>query len=97
MGKVMSQARARIVISGKVQGVYFRARTQEQAFALKVMGWVKNSTGGTVEGVFEGNRENVEKLIDWCRQGPPKAVVSGVQVEWEDYRGEFSSFVIAYR
>jgi len=92
----MSKVRAHVIITGKVQGVYFRAKAQEQAVALAVVGWIRNKSDGTVEGVFEGNRENVEKLIDWCRLGPPRAIVSGVQVKWEDYRGEFSKFIIAY-
>jgi len=93
----MSKVRAHVIISGKVQGVYFRAKAQEQAVGLEVSGWIRNRPGGTVEGVFEGNRENVEKLIDWCRLGPPRAIVSDVQVEWGDYRGEFSGFAIAYK
>lgn len=90
----MAKARAHVIVSGKVQGVYFRAETRDQAAALGVAGWVRNRPDGTVEGVFEGTKENVEKLIHWCRQGPPRAKVSGVQAEWQDYRGEFNNFVI---
>ncbi|MCL6636134.1 MAG: acylphosphatase [Peptococcaceae bacterium] len=92
----MAKARAHVIISGKVQGVYYRAWTREQALALGVAGWVRNRPDGTVEGVFEGEREAVEKLTVLCRQGPPRAAVSGVQVEWEEYRGEFPRFEITY-
>lgn len=92
----MSKARAHVIISGKVQGVYFRVETREQALALRVAGWVRNRPDGTVEGIFEGDREKVEKLIHWCRQGPPKAEVSGVQTEWEEYLGDFTGFKISY-
>lgn len=90
----MSKGRAHVIISGKVQGVYFRAGTRDQALALGVAGWVRNRPDGTVEGVLEGDREKVEELIRWCRQGPPRAAVSGVQIEWEDYRGGFNGFEI---
>jgi len=92
----MSRARAHVVVSGKVQGVYFRSETRDQALALGVTGWIRNRTDGTVEGVFEGDREMVEKLVRWCWQGPPAAEVSNVQVEWQDYTGECSGFKIAF-
>lgn len=92
----MSNARAHVIISGTVQGVYFRAETRDQALALGVTGWVKNRPEGSVEGLFEGKREAVEKLISWCRQGPPDADVSDVAVTWESYRGEFPKFKITF-
>lgn len=92
----MAKARAQVIISGRVQGVYFRAETREQALALEVAGWVRNRPDGTVEGVFEGERDRVEKLIGWCHQGPPGSAVSAVQVDWQDYRGEYSDFIITY-
>lgn len=92
----MAKARAHVIISGKVQGVYFRIETLEQALPLGVAGWVRNKPDGTVEGVFEGDREKVEELIHWCRQGPPKAAVSGVHTEWEEYTGDFTDFKISH-
>ncbi|MFA4885725.1 MAG: acylphosphatase [Desulfotomaculaceae bacterium] len=92
----MSNVRAHVIISGMVQGVYFRAETRDQALALGVTGWVKNKPDGIVEGLFEGEREDVEKLISWCRQGPPEAEVSDVTVSWESYRGEFPKFKITF-
>lgn len=90
----MPEARARVIISGKVQGVYYRVETRDQAVSLGVGGWVRNLRDGRVEGLFEGERGSVEKLIEWCRQGPPRADVSDVAVEWQDCRNEFSGFEI---
>lgn len=90
----MPEARAHVVISGKVQGVYYRVETRDQAKSLGVTGWVRNMPDGRVEGLFEGERGCVEKLIEWCRQGPPRARVSDVAVEWQDGRGEFCGFEI---
>lgn len=92
----MPKARAHVIISGIVQGVYFRAETRDQALALCMTGWVKNRSDGSVEGLFEGERSDVEKLIAWCRQGPPDAEVSDVAVVWESYSGEFPTFKIAF-
>ncbi len=92
----MSKARARVLISGKVQGVYYRLETKEQAMAMGVTGWVRNRPERSVEGVFEGEKENIEKLIAWCRKGPPMAAVRDVQVEWEPYRNEFDRFDILF-
>lgn len=92
----MSKARAHLVVNGKVQGVYFRAETREQAAALGLTGWVKNRPDRSVEVVAEGSREKIEKLIDWCLQGPPRAEVSEVNVTWEEYTGEFDEFKIIY-
>ncbi len=92
----MSKVRAHVIIGGKVQGVYYRALTQEQARAFGVSGWVKNRPDRKVEGIFEGNRENVDKLVSWCRQGPPASDVTSVDVDWEEYVGEFSGFRIVF-
>ncbi len=92
----MLKVRAHVMVRGKVQGVYFRYETRDQAIALGVNGWVRNRPDGSVEAVFEGDRDKVEKLIKWCRQGPPMASVSDVQIRWEDYSDEFSSFKIEF-
>jgi len=67
-----------VMISGKVQGVYFREQTKEQAAALGINGWVRNTEDGRVEAIFEGERDKVEKLVDWCHTGPPLASVKEV-------------------
>jgi acylphosphatase len=69
-----------VVITGRVQGVFFRARTQEQAARLGVAGWVSNEPDGSVAGHFEGYPGDVDTLIDWCRSGPEYARVDNVRV-----------------
>jgi acylphosphatase len=92
----MVKARAHVYVSGRVQGVFFRYETKERADELGVTGWVKNLPDGRVEAVFEGERDGVEKMIDFCRVGPPGARVTKVEISWEDYKGEFQSFSIIY-
>ncbi len=87
--------RAHAVVSGFVQGVCYRAETRYEAEGLAVTGWVRNRSDGTVELVAEGPRENVEKLIAWCRRGPEYARVEDVEVKWEKATGEFSRFGIS--
>jgi acylphosphatase len=88
--------RVRAVISGRVQGVYYRLETQRQAALRGVSGWVRNLPDGRVEAVFEGRKDDVEEMISWCRQGPPAAVVKEVAVLEEDYVGESREFAITY-
>lgn len=80
--------RAHVRISGRVQGVFFRACTVDEATANGVAGWVRNSSDGRVEAVFEGEKSAVEAMIAWCRKGPPAARVSAVEVTWEEPKGE---------
>jgi acylphosphatase len=91
-----NEARARAVISGRVQGVFFRLETKQAAQRYGVFGWVKNQMDGTVAAVFEGPKENVDSILEWCKQGPPHANVEHVKIEWEDYKGEFGRFEITY-
>ena len=91
------EARAHVIVSGTVQGVFFRARTVDRANQLGVMGWVRNTPEGKVEAVFEGDRGRVEAMIEFCRKGPEGAEVKGIEVEWEEYKGEFSGFGIRYQ
>jgi acylphosphatase len=92
----MEKVRARVIIEGRVQGVFFRHHTQEMAFRLGVNGWVKNRRDGRVEALFEGDRERVDQIIRWCRSGPSEARVTGVHVNWEVYTGECEDFSVAY-
>ncbi|MEZ4768384.1 MAG: acylphosphatase [Caldilineales bacterium] len=92
----MSDVRAHIVISGHVQGVFFRGQTQRRANALGVAGWVRNLPDGKVEAVFEGEEASVNELIAWCRHGPPNAWVSNVEVRREPYTGDLRSFSVRY-
>lgn len=90
------KVRAHAVISGRVQGVFFRLETKHAAEGYGVFGWVRNRRDGTVEAVFEGSEKNVMSILEWCKKGPPIAKVSRVDVQWEDYIGEFNSFEITY-
>ncbi|HEX4989856.1 MAG TPA: acylphosphatase [Candidatus Binatia bacterium] len=87
-------ARVHLKISGRVQGVYFRASTVEEARRLGVTGWVMNCRDSSVEVMAEGEREQLEELIRWCHGGPPGAQVKEVRAEWEVSKEEFQSFFI---
>ena len=71
-----------LIVSGRVQGVWFRAGTREQALELGLCGWAKNCPDGTVEIHAEGDKKTLEQFITWCRKGPPAARVSALEVEW---------------
>ncbi len=88
--------RMRVIISGRVQGVFFRAHTRETAMALKLTGWVRNLHDGSVEAVFEGEDTNVQTMLEWCKKGPPHAIVTKVDAAEETYTGEFRDFRITY-
>jgi len=90
------RVRARVYVSGQVQGVFFRSETQDEALRGSVTGWVRNMPDGRVEAVFEGEKDKVDRLIEFCRRGPPGARVTQVEVVWERYKGEFSGFRIRY-
>lgn len=81
-------ARAHVLASGRVQGVWFRSSTKERASGLGVAGWVRNRPDGRVEAVFEGERSSVQRLVEWMHDGPPRASVDDVEVEYEEPRGE---------
>jgi acylphosphatase len=70
----------RLLIKGKVQGVFYRASARDRAVELGIKGWVKNTPEGNVEVVATGEKENLEKFIDWCRKGPSKALVVDVVI-----------------
>lgn len=91
------KVRAHIFASGRVQGVFFRSETRREANRRNVVGWIRNNPDGRVEAVFEGTRKDVEKVIDFCRRGSPAARVTEVDVQWEDYTGEFKDFRIRFR
>lgn len=88
--------RVRVLISGRVQGVFFRAYTKEEAKRLGLKGWVKNLPDGRVEALFEGEDEAVEKMIKWCHRGSPASKVEKVEVFEEPYLGEYEGFSIKY-
>lgn len=93
---MMDKVRAHVVITGIVQGVFFRLETQHVAEKYGVSGWVRNQRDGSVEAVCEGEREAVDALLAWCRKGPPRASVANVDVQWQNYTGEFSKFRVTH-
>ncbi len=88
--------RAHIWVSGRVQGVWFRATAREIANRLGLKGWVRNLPDGRVEIVAEGDESALDEFIKWCWEGPPLARVEDVEVEWERPTGEFRSFEVRY-
>lgn len=96
-GNDEKMVRARVIVEGIVQGVYFRANTVEAAKRHGVYGWVKNKPDGTVEAVLEGREGSVKTVIEWCRVGPPSARVDKVSTSWEEYKDEFDDFTALTR
>lgn len=93
---VADLVRAHMIIRGTVQGVYYRANTVDRARQLALSGWVRNRTDGTVEAVAQGPRGKVEELVNWCRSGPPAAVVTDVQVRFEGADAALEDFQVRY-
>ena len=83
------RVRAHAIISGIVQGVSFRWYTVQQARSHDVGGWVRNQPDGTVEAVFEGRKEDVDRVLTWANTGPRSARVENVAVTWEEPEGIF--------
>jgi acylphosphatase len=77
-----------VLVSGEVQGVFFRASCRREADAAGVAGWARNRPDGRVEAVFEGDPAAVDRLVAWCRSGPPRAYVEHVEVFDEEPAGE---------
>ncbi|HID42306.1 MAG TPA: acylphosphatase [Archaeoglobaceae archaeon] len=89
------KVRAHLFISGIVQGVFFRETTKERALEVGVAGWVRNLKDGRVEAVFEGEKEKVDKMIEYCSKGSILAKVESVEVKWEEPEG-LKDFKIIY-
>ena len=87
-------ARTRILISGVVQGVFFRREITDRARRLGVSGWVRNLPDGKVEAVAEGDKERLDELIQFCQVGPSGARVKSVAVDWSESKREFRGFRI---
>ena len=80
--------RVKVIVRGSVQGVFFRAEARDRARSLGLAGWVRNAPDGTVEAVLEGDDEQVESMVEWCRRGPGGARVEEVEVAWSEPEGE---------
>ena len=90
----MTLARAHVLVTGYVQGVFFRHTAAQRAIAGGVTGWVRNLPDGRVEAVSEGEQGELTALVDWCRSGPAHATVERIEVEWEPFSGDFSVFQV---
>ncbi len=90
------KVRVHLLISGEVQGVFFRANTRDFANGLGVKGYVINLPDGSVECVIEGEKEKVERMIEFCRKGPPGSRVENLEIKWEKPSNEFDSFDVRY-
>jgi len=89
--------RASIIISGKVQGVFYRMNTKNKAKEFGLTGWVKNTPDGEVKILAEGEEKNLKELIKWCYNGSEEAKVNKVEVEWKDVdKKEFEMFEITH-
>ena len=84
-----------VIVSGKVQGVFFRANTKQEAIKRSVTGWVRNTSDGKVEAVFQGKAAAVDDLVNWCYQGSPASRVENVSIEPVD-DGPYDKFSIRY-
>lgn len=90
------KVKAHVIVTGRVQGVYFRGNTRDEAKKQGVNGGIRNLPDGRVEAIFEGEKEDVDKLIDFVSKGPSHAKVTDLEVDWRDYKGEFTDFRICY-
>jgi acylphosphatase len=88
------QKRAHVYVSGRVQGVFFRANTRKQAQRRGLTGWVRNLTDGRVEAIFEGPEEDVREIVQRCHDGSPSARVDDVAVTWSEPTAEFDGFEV---
>ncbi len=92
----MSSKRIRIIVTGKVQGVFFRQALKVMAKKNDIFGWVKNLKDGRVEAVLEGDEEKVNRLVEWSHGGPANARVEDVEIHNEKFSGEFLKFDVLY-
>jgi acylphosphatase len=90
------KSKVHVIISGRVQGVWFRAYTKQKAVQLGLTGWVRNTLDGNVEAVFEGEENLIQEMLDWCHHGPPSAEVEKVEVEKQTPSNDFDQFSIKY-
>ena len=88
--------RIHLIITGRVQGVFFRSKTKKQAKKLNLTGFVRNNPNGTVEIVAEGSKDNIDKLISWCKKGPLLSKVTDIKIKREKPTGKFTDFSIVY-
>lgn len=93
---MVKKSRVQLRIRGRVQGVFFRAGTRDMALELGLKGWIRNVSDGSVEAVFEGPDDDLNKAVTWCRSGPPGAHVTGMEEKWYNFTGEFDRFDVRF-
>ncbi len=86
----------RLIISGRVQGVFFRAYTKEVADSLGLKGFVRNLKDGSVEVIAVGDEDRIKKFIAWCKKGPRNAKVEDVKIKYTEIKEDFKEFEIRY-
>ena len=86
------KSKVHVIIYGRVQGVWFRVSTKNKAEQLGITGWVRNTSDGNVEAVFEGDEKIIEKMLEWCNHGPPLAKVDNVEVKRQSASDGFDQF-----
>ena len=90
------KTRAKVIVSGKVQGVCYRHFTTEEARRLGLCGWVRNLHDGRVEALIEGEQEPVELLLEFMRKGPRHALVHEMELSYQEFKGDYSEFTVSY-
>ena len=86
----------RLIVRGKVQGVYFRFNMRQVAMKNSVVGWVRNLPDENVEALLEGNKEDVNQVVQWSKIGPENARVDEVKMDYGQYTGKYKDFIIRY-
>jgi len=94
--QVMNNRRVHLRVAGRVQGVFFRAHTRDEAARLGLSGWVRNREDGTVEAVAEGPEPALRQLVVWCHTGSPGSLVTAVEDTWANFTGELKGFRVRY-
>ena len=92
----MKQQRVHVLVSGKVQGVFFRQALKVIARKNNVFGWVRNLTDKRVEAILEGDSKSVNMVIEWTRIGPANSRVDNIEVSNQEFKNEFSTFEVLY-
>ena len=92
----MKQQRVRLLVSGNVQGVFFRQALKVVAKKNNVLGWVRNLKDGGVEAILEGDNKSINSVIEWIRIGPANSRVDDIEVSNEEFKNEFSTFDVLY-
>ncbi len=93
---MVNKIQIKVVINGRVQGVFYRAETKNTADQFGIKGYVKNLPNGSVEAIFEGDRPSVTQMVEWCNKGPAAARVENVLAEEVETLSNFKTFMIKY-